>query len=236
MAGLLGCSSDTATPGATLLSAIKHYQSEMASIGSSPERWPERQRTAGTFKTVVTVMMERPVEFNRMIDLDLKAKEFAVTMPTLAPESARIKEMTMEVGEMNRELAGLAERVRVQATMPVAAEDKVSAVATQGLLVIAVNSFVPANDSSANRSEQSENISLRISVRLPLCARPTVRCFSARLLTSARRTPVSVASRHRSCLHTVLLQQIVGQFDRFGPELGEHFFTGVFALLIFFHS
>jgi hypothetical protein len=155
MAGLLGCSSDTATPGATLLSAIKHYQSEMASIGSSPERWPERQRTAGTFKTVVAVMMERPVEFNRMIDLDLKAKEFAVTMPTLAPESARIKEMTMEVGEMNRELAGLAERVEVQvAAMPVAAEDKVSAVATQGLLVIAVNSFVPANDSSANRSRQ----------------------------------------------------------------------------------
>jgi hypothetical protein len=159
MAGLLGCSSNTATPGATLLSAIRHYQSEMASIGSSPERWPDRQRTAGTFKVIVAVILERPVEFNRMIDLDLKAKEFAATMPTLAPESARIKEMTTEVADMNRELAGLAGKVRGQvADIPVAAEDKVAAVATQGLLIIAIDSFVPANDSSvpAKRSGQIE--------------------------------------------------------------------------------
>src|SRR6266540_1238264 len=33
-----------------------------------------------------------------------------------------------------------------------------------------------------------------------------------------------------------LLQQIGSKFNRFGPELGEHFFTGVLSPLVFFDA
>ena len=151
----LGCSSGSITPGATLLSAIKRYHNEMAAIGSRPERWPERQRMASALKAVVAVTLERPAEFYRLIDLDLKTREFAITMPTLAPASERLQELTTDIAAMNSEVASLVERIRGRvAAIPVAVEDKIAALATKGLLTIALNSFVPGG--LADRSTEVE--------------------------------------------------------------------------------
>src|SRR5919197_2358383 len=78
--GLFGCSTGTITPGATLLSGLTQYQSEMQSFGSSLQRWPERQRAGGALKTVITATVGSSAEFYRLVDLDVRKREFTITM------------------------------------------------------------------------------------------------------------------------------------------------------------
>ncbi len=141
---LCGCSTGSFTPGATLLSGITQYRSEMQRIGNSPERWPERQRTGGTLKTVVSATVGGSGEFFRLVDLDVKKREFTITMRDGSVRADRMQEMKDELIKMDEEIASLKPVVRSQlAVLPLRgeAQQQVESVATLGLLNLAVDGF-----------------------------------------------------------------------------------------------
>jgi hypothetical protein len=141
---LCGCSTGSFTPGATLLSGITQYRSEMQRIGNSPERWPERQRTGGTLKTVVTATVGGSAEFFRLVDLDVRKREFTITMRDGSVRADRMQEMKDELIKMDEEIASLKPVVRSQlAVLPLRgeAQQQVESAATLGLLNLAVDGF-----------------------------------------------------------------------------------------------
>ena len=142
--GMFGCSTVTPSPGPTLLFGLSQYQSEMQSLGGSPARWPERQRAGGTLKTIVTATIGGSPEFYRLIDLDIKKREFVVTMRQTAVRADRMREMKEEMAHMNDEIAALKPVVRTQlaALLPQGdPEQRVENVATRGLLSLALDAF-----------------------------------------------------------------------------------------------
>jgi hypothetical protein len=158
---LCGCSTGSFTPGATLLSGITQYRSEMQRIGNSPERWPDRQRTGGTLKTVVTATVGGSGEFFRLVDLDVRKREFTITMRDGSVRADRMQEMKDELIKMDEEIASLKPVVRSQlAVLPLRgeAQQQVESAATLGLLNLAVDGFSSAGprglDAPSTRVDQ----------------------------------------------------------------------------------
>jgi len=140
---LCGCSTGALTPGATLLSGITQYQGEMQRIGNSPERWPDRQAAGGTLKTVVTATVGGSAEFFRLVDLDVRKREFMITMRG-SVRADRMQEMKDELIKMDEEIVVLKPVIRSQiAVLPSRgeAQQPVESVATLGLLNLAVDGF-----------------------------------------------------------------------------------------------
>jgi hypothetical protein len=77
---LCGCATGPISPGMTLLGGINHYRGEMEVFGARSERWPERQRMAEFLMNTFTVTLGRSPEFNRLVDLDLRKREFMIAM------------------------------------------------------------------------------------------------------------------------------------------------------------
>lgn len=143
-AGLCGCSTTNLTPGATLLAGMQEYQGEMESIGSSPTRWPDRQRVAGSLKTAVLASLGGSREFFRMVDLDLRKREFDITMREMSVRPDRLQEMKDEMMRMNEEIAALKPVIRAQiATIPIQGDGQqgIESVATRGMLDLALDVF-----------------------------------------------------------------------------------------------
>jgi hypothetical protein len=139
-----GCSTATLSPGATLLAGIAQYQGDMQQFGSSMARWPERQRAGGSLKAVVTATVGGSAEFHRLIDLDVRKREFIATMRQTSVRPERVKEMTEELGQMNDEIAALKAVIRAQlAALPFQSEPerRVEEVATRGLISMALDGF-----------------------------------------------------------------------------------------------
>ena len=142
--GLYGCSTGNLTPGATLLAGMQQYQGEMQSRGGSPSRWPERQQAAGTLKTVVLATLGGSREFNRLVDLDVRKREFSITMRETSVRPDRLQEMKEEMVKMNEEIVALKPIIRAQiATIPVYGEGqpRVEGVAAIGMLDLALEFF-----------------------------------------------------------------------------------------------
>lgn len=150
----LGCStSTTITPGATLLSGLNQYQSEMQRLGGL-ERWPDRQQAAGTLKTVVTATVGASREFYRLIDLDLRKREFMITMRQSSVGADRLQEMKDELVKIDEEIAALKPVVRSQveySPLQSEAPQRIAGVATLGLLDLAVERFSAASGSGSDR-------------------------------------------------------------------------------------
>jgi len=147
---LCGCATGSVSPGVTLLAGLHHYRDEMETFAGRSERWPERQRMAGLLKTTFTVTMGRSQEFNRLVDLDLRKREFMIAIRDLSLRPEQVKEMKAEVAKMNEEVEGLKGVVRGQIAMaPVQAqEQRIEGVATIGLLTLAIDGFSSANNSA----------------------------------------------------------------------------------------
>jgi hypothetical protein len=144
LAALCGCATANLTPGATLLGGMHRYQGEMQSLGSSPARWPERQQAAASLKTVVLVTLGGSREFFRMVDLDLRKREFEITMRETGLRADRLREMKDEIVKMNEEIAALKPIVKAQvAAMPIQGEGerRIDGIATRGLLDLALAGF-----------------------------------------------------------------------------------------------
>lgn len=144
-AALAGCAAQApVTPGATLLAGISSYQGEMQRLGGSVARWPERQRAAGSLKTIVTATVGASPEFYRLIDLDLRKKEFVATLRETSVRPDRAREMTEELAQMDEEIAALKPVIRTQLAalqLRVETEDAVEDAATRGLISLALDGF-----------------------------------------------------------------------------------------------
>jgi hypothetical protein len=142
--GAAGCSTGTYTRGATLLSGMQLYEGEMQRVANSPQRWPERQQAGGSLKTVITATVGGSKEFYRLVDLDMRKREFMITMREMSLPPDRLQEMTDELVKMNAEVAALKPIIRAQiATLPLQRDGQqhVESVATMGLLTLALDSF-----------------------------------------------------------------------------------------------
>lgn len=157
--GASGCSSGASTPGATLLSGMQHYQGEMQRVSSSTSRWPERQQIGGQLKTVITSTVGGSAEFYRLVDLDVRKREFTITMRETSLRPDRLEEMKDELIKMNQEVAALKPIVRAQtAVLPVQREpqQRIEGAATAGLLNLALDAF------SSNRASGLEPPSTKV--------------------------------------------------------------------------
>jgi hypothetical protein len=144
VAGLWACTTATLSPSATLLSGIHQYQGEMQRLGSSPARWPERQRAGGTLKTIITATVGGSGEFYRLVDLDVRKREFNVTMRETSVRPDRLKEMSDELAQMDDEIAALKPVIRTQLAALYLYEDperRVEDAATRGLISLALDGF-----------------------------------------------------------------------------------------------
>ena len=146
--GLYGCSTGTVTPGATLLAGMQQYQGEMQRVGSSPERWPDRQQAGGAFKTVITATVGGSAEFYRLVDLDVKKREFTIAMRETSLRADRRKEMNDELVKMNDEIVALKPIIKAQVadmTVDRDPQQRIEGVATVGLLTMALDGFSSTN-------------------------------------------------------------------------------------------
>ena len=137
-----GCSTPNVSRSGTLLSSLTDYQLDMQSISSS-SRWPERQRVAGTLKTVITGTVGASPEFYRLVDLDLRKREFTATMRDTNLRPDRLREMQDELVFMDEEIAALKPVVKTQLTAVASHSpgDPIENAATLGLLGMAVDNF-----------------------------------------------------------------------------------------------
>jgi len=146
---LCGCATGPVSPGMTLLAGINHYQGEMEAFGARPERWPERQRMAEFLMSTFAVTLGRSPEFKRLVELDLRKREFMIALVNLS-SSERAKEMRAELATMNEESDALKAAVKRQiAAIPVAAQEpnrRIEGFATVGLLTLAIDGFFSASN------------------------------------------------------------------------------------------
>lgn len=147
LAILYGCAAGNVSPGPTLLTGIKQYEAEMLHYGNANQRWPERQRAAGALKTVILVTLGGSREFYRLVDMDLKRREYLITMRETSLRPDRLKEMNTELARMAEEANRLKPIVQAQmAAIPAPPEGhRVEAIATQGLLKLALDSLFSTN-------------------------------------------------------------------------------------------
>jgi len=150
LALICGCATGSVSPGMTLLAGINHYQEEVEMFGMRSERWPERQRMGDLLKNTFAVALGRSQEFNRLVDLDLRKREFMITLSGSSLPADRVKEMKGEIGKMNEEADAFKAMVKRQiAAIPVAAQEPVrgiEGIATIGLLTLAIEGFSSASN------------------------------------------------------------------------------------------
>ena len=141
---LWGCATAQVSLAPTLLSGMQRYDGEMQSIGVSGSRWPERQRAAGELKTVITGTVGGSREFYRLVDLDIRRREYLIAMrETTSLRADRLQEMKDELAQMSEETNRLKPIVRAQMAALPAPQDAqlVERIAAQGLLSMALDSF-----------------------------------------------------------------------------------------------
>ena len=140
---VVGCSRPV-SPGATFLVGLNDYQNGMHNLDANPELWTLRQRTAESLKTTHVAAMGGSTEFNRLVGLDLRRREYLIALrdPSLKPE--RRQEIQDELVKINKEADNLIVIVKrqVASTMVHGEQSQgMAAVATVGLLDLALNNF-----------------------------------------------------------------------------------------------
>jgi hypothetical protein len=149
---VFGCSTANTTPGATLLVGLNGYQEEMEKLESRPERWFDRQRAGDSLKKTYLVSVGASREFNRMVDLDVRRREFLITLRASAVNPDRVKEMKDELAVMNKDVDALKEIVKGHASnAELRAQQQpqqVETFAVIGLINMAIDSFAAMTTSS----------------------------------------------------------------------------------------
>jgi hypothetical protein len=157
---IAGCATTTVSPAVTFLAGLNSYQDEMERLGIRPERWPDRQRLAESIKTTHVVTLGGSKEFNRLVDLDLRRREFLITLRDQALTAERAQEMKQELVQINEQLEGLKKLIkgqiaRNQLREPAQAQ-RIENVATIGLLNLAMDSFAAANPSNTSATVSTQ--------------------------------------------------------------------------------
>ena len=149
---LLGCSTANPNPGATFLVGLNSYQEEMEQLESRPERWFDRQRAGDSLKKTYLVTFGGSREFNRMVDLDVRRREFIITLRASSVNPDRVKEMKEELVRINKDVDSLKEIVKrqtVNAELRSQQEtQQLENIAAIGLVNMAIDSFASMNVAS----------------------------------------------------------------------------------------
>ena len=142
---LIGCTAQNVSPGATFLVGLNDYQGEMESLDGRTDRWADRQRAGNSLKQTYLAAIGGSREFNRMVDLDVRRREFLITLRHLSVKPDRVKEMNDELVTMNKDVEALKEIVKGQATnAELRAQQQpqqIETVAAIGLVSMAIDSF-----------------------------------------------------------------------------------------------
>ena len=142
---LFGCATANTNPGATFVVGLNGYQGEMEKLEGRPERWADRQRAGDSLKKTHLVTFGGSREFNRMVDLDVRRREFLITLRTSSVNSERVKEMKEELLSINKDVDSLKEIVKSQAASAELRSQQqpqqLEIVAVIGLVNIAIDSF-----------------------------------------------------------------------------------------------
>ena len=143
------CSTAAVSRGGTLLYGVKDYRSNLQRAGNEVARWPERQQAANEFKQVINGLVGSSPEFYRFVDLDLRRREFMITLRETNVSPERMKEMQDQLEQMNEEIAALKPVVKSQLSAQLLHEESegIEAIATVGLLGIALDEFSPSGSS-----------------------------------------------------------------------------------------
>lgn len=155
---LSACSTARITPGATLLSGLNSYQAQIASAGNAPGQWPARQRAGSTLKAIMNAGFQRHQELLRLVDLDLRKREFEITLQQTNVLPERKAEMAEELRQIDGEIPKLKAAIKSQlSSNSVTEEDRVAsaaAAATLGWLQLRIESFPGAGSSRSIEIEQ----------------------------------------------------------------------------------
>jgi hypothetical protein len=142
------CSSKTVSPGMTLLTGLNGYHHEMERLEGQAARWPERQRVGNTIKTTYLMTMGGSKEFNRLVELDVKRREYLIALKANSLRPDRAVEVKQELVTMNAEIDSLSALVKEEVTRQAMSESApqrvIEGVATTGLLSMAIDGFSPS--------------------------------------------------------------------------------------------
>ena len=143
------CSSQSVSPGMTLLTGLNGYHDEMERLEGQEARWPERQKVGNTIRTTFLMTMGGSKEFNRLVELDVKRREYLIVMRANALRPDRAAEVKQELVGIDVEIEALATIVKGQvaarSTLQPQSEPQqvIESVATVGLLTMAIDNFSP---------------------------------------------------------------------------------------------
>jgi hypothetical protein len=143
------CSSKTASPGMTLLTGLNGYHEEMERLEGQAARWPERQRVGNTIKTTYLMTMGGSKEFNRLVELDVKRREYLIALKANSLRPDRAAEVKQELVGINADIDALSAMVKGQVSRHSISQPEpqkvIEEVATIGLLTMAIDHFSPSS-------------------------------------------------------------------------------------------
>lgn len=102
------------SPAMTLLRSLNEYREGVGEHGNQPDRWPERQRMGNALKTRYMFTIGPSEEFNRLVDLDFRRREFLITLHEPSLKTERAMEIKEELVKIDNDIAALVERVKAQ--------------------------------------------------------------------------------------------------------------------------
>jgi hypothetical protein len=139
------CSSKSVSPGMTLVTGLTGYHDEMERLEGQAARWPERQRIGDTIRTTFLMTMGGSKEFNRLVELDVKRREYLIALRANSLRPDRAAQVKQELVGIDAEIDALATIVKgqVAARLTSQPQQMVEGVATSGLLTMAIDNFSP---------------------------------------------------------------------------------------------
>ena len=143
------CSSKSVSPGMTLLTGLNGYHDEMERLEGQEARWPERQKVGNTIRTTFLMTMGGSKEFNRLVELDVKRREYLIALRANALRPDRAAEVKQDMVGIDAEIEALATIVKGQVAarstsqLPAEPQQVIEGVATVGLLTMAMDNFSP---------------------------------------------------------------------------------------------
>jgi hypothetical protein len=133
----------------TLLTGLNGYHEEMERLEGQEARWPDRQRVGNTIMTTYLMTMGGSKEFNRLVELDVKRKEYRIALRANSLRPERAVEVKQELVGIDADVDALTTIVKGQVaarsnSQPQAEPQQViEGVATVGLLTMAIDNFSP---------------------------------------------------------------------------------------------
>ena len=143
------CSSKSVSPGMTLLTGLNGYHDEMERLEGQEARWPERQKVGNTIRTTFLMTMGGSKEFNRLVELDVKRREYLIALRANSLRPDRAAEVKQELIGIDADIEALATIVKGQVAARSISQPEpqpqqvIEGVATIGLLTMAIDQFSP---------------------------------------------------------------------------------------------